>query len=1320
MKRIVLPLILLLLPLLMAAAPVTQEQAMQKAREFMGGHSKMAKSKMLKAARAPLKMQSAQTNPCYYVFNVGEQQGFVVVSGDDRTPAILGYSDKGSFDADKLPANMRKLLEEYEWQISLLDKYHLAQPKIALHESVEPFIKTTWNQHEPYNNFCPVDPYNDKLSVTGCAATAMAQVMNYYKYPDATAAVIPAYTTYSYGMTMKSIPKNTAIDWDNMLDSYDKNATEAQQNAVANLMSLCGQSLKMDYTNSSGSGTSARYFVPALTDIFSYDQTVHYIFRNFYRPAEIDSLVYLEIKHQRPVIYSGVNYEDEGHAFIIDGYSEGFYHVNWGWSGLCDGYFNLLVLDPECERGDNSVSMAGFNLYDEIILGIQPPVEGETEVSFEAVSLTPESFNVASDKKEFPRQADGSFSVPAFIEIFNFTSTTRSYEIGYALFNAQDEMLQAFPLFTKKNMAFYDGTSQNVVLTIPADLPDGEYTARVINRPEGTDEWLECPSFECRIHMTIKDNVISTVSLSPYDLSGTIECTTEAPQMGKRLTFEAKVTSHAGNCLYPVYLEVDGKIVGGTSIEVVSGETSSVILSYKPWRSGINKLRLLAVDYTFVAAEGTVNVKGVESAELLFNLDVKDLRPNNSVPHTNIEATVRIHNNSCNAYNKRIKLSLAKWDDEEEKYDDNRIEKEIDIELEGDADCEKVITFEGLTNNADYALVAAYLHDDDTYENKFKESLRFSTNEPVDGKEDMTYMIENPDFEWGDYGWVVDAVSGGNVRAGGTGDNICFEAWNNRQFDIHQTITGLPAGIYEIQVQGFYRNRRGNSAWSAFQNGGINVPVYVYLNNSATPLKNVFDEPDETGLYSGDFYTSPTGLNFPNDMATSAQAFSANMYRQSAFGLVMSENDEVNIGVKGATNQNNDSWAIWDNFKLIYLGFDPQYVRPALQQALATTDNIIGQMMGKTAYEKLAAILSQAKEAEQSSDGELMFNLLNQLYTANDEAIASIEEFQQLTLALEELQLAIDNYHVASEAVQQESADMLALITANAISHQYEDEDIYELVEQIYDQIDKLRMPNMEMATATNPVECTSLLTNPSFEHNGENTIDGWSGKGYINFGNDEFQKSALALEVYEQELTLYQLLFNIPNGYYAMQVSAFYRYGTPEEDAEHYRQGEQPEHAFIFMGNAEDETEDVHKPLVLTASGASLEPLSNANEWQYENGLFTPYDMVSSVAYFKKGYYQNKLLFNVTKNNLALGLSKSGIYPSDWVMMDDFRLFYYGTEQPSEEQLGIAPQTSSLKSQTSEYFDLSGRRLTTSQKGITIRRQQQSDGTVLVRKVIK
>ena len=98
MKRIVLPLILLLLPLIMAAAPVTQEQAMQKAREFMGGHSKMAKSKMLKAARAPLKMQSAQTNPCYYAFNVGEQQGFVVVSGDDRTPAILGYSDKGSFD----------------------------------------------------------------------------------------------------------------------------------------------------------------------------------------------------------------------------------------------------------------------------------------------------------------------------------------------------------------------------------------------------------------------------------------------------------------------------------------------------------------------------------------------------------------------------------------------------------------------------------------------------------------------------------------------------------------------------------------------------------------------------------------------------------------------------------------------------------------------------------------------------------------------------------------------------------------------------------------------------------------------------------------------------------------------------------------------------------------------------------------------------------------------------------------------------------------------------------------------------------------------
>ena len=1325
MKRQTLSLLLFLLPLLLSAAPITKEQALQKAREFANARLHKAKGKKLVAASTPKSegIEMSSETPGYFVFNVGESQGFIVVSGDDRVPAILGYSDKGSFEADKLPTNVRKWFEEYEHQISLLDKYPAAaQQSIALHETIEPMVKSTWDQDAPYYNHCPIDPETGKISYTGCGATAMAQVMNYYKYPAATASIIPAYTTDHNGINLKAIPRNKAIDWANMLDHYDGNATKAQQDAVADLMLMCGQSIKMDYS-SNGSGAYARDVSSAMYKYFGYDKNIHYVFRYYYHAAEMDSMVYHELKNKRPIIYAGTSLRDGTHAFIVDGYSEGFYHVNWGWSGACDGYFNLFVLDPDFERSDHSTSILGFNFYNECIAGIQPPTEGETETPLEAVSLTAETFMLMTYDREFTRQANGTFSLPSAIRMINLTSITRSYEIGYAIFNTKNEMVHAASAFKENNIAPMNDVVEEVKLSVPADLPDGEYTAKVINRPVNTEEWLVAPGFESVINLTIKGNVLTAVSFYPYNLSGTFECLTENPQLGKRLVLEAKVTSRAGNCVAPMYFEVDGEWVGSTDVDVAAGETQTITLNYQPTRSGINKLRLISASMDgFVAAEGTINVKGAESTDLLFNLGVKDQRKDNSVPHTNVEVTARIHNNSCNAYNKRIILSLSPWNEEEQGYEKESIAKEIDLALEGDADCEKVITFEGLDNHCHYALSAIFILEDGMLRSRTKEICYFYTNEAVDGKEDMTYLLENPDFEWGDYGWNIDAVSGGNVRVGGTGENYCFEAWNNREFDIHQTVTDLPAGIYEIEVQGFYRNRRDDNAWNAYQQGGITVPVYVYLNNSATPFKNVFDEPAEAGLYSGDYYYSPTGLYFPNDMATAAQAFSAGMYRQQAYGLVMSENDVVSIGVKGATNQNNDSWAIWDNFKLTYLGFDPKYIRPALQQALNTADGLSGQVMGKTVCQQLVDAMGEAEQALSSTDGELMFQVLNRLYTVSDEAVASATTFQRLLTALDELQWALDHYDVASAAVKQACTDEHARITANARNHEYESDDIDGLIAQIEAKIALLRMPeNMAQATATAPVECTTLLNTPSFERDGENWFEGWYGQGYFNYGNDEFQCTSLAVEVYQNTFSLFQPLYDLPNGYYAMQVSAFYRYGSPEQDAEHYRQGEEPEHVIIFMSDLSQDGGYVAKPVVLMSSGVSEQRLSTAEELRNTDGLYVPNDMVSSVAYFKQGHYQNNLLFNVKNNCLLLGIQKTATFAEDWVIMDDFRLFYYGTERPSDEQLGIAPiAVASPTATPAEYFDLSGRRLSTSQKGFTIRRQQQPDGTVLVRKVVK
>ena len=289
MKRIVLSIYMLLLPLLLMSAPVTQEQAMQKACEFVMGHPRMTKGQVLRASKAPRKLQTAQTGVGYYVFNIGEQQGFVVVSGDDRTPAILGYAVDGTFDATDIPENMQWWLEDYERQMSKLNQQPVTMAPIPHHQAVAPLITSRWRQTAPYNGLCPLVA-GSNLSFTGCAATAMAQIMNYYKYPESTLIKIPAYNTLSYGISLPAINKNTAIDWDHILDSYDENATEVQQQAVAQLMLLCGQSIETDYTPYGSSSFPSR--IPsALASYFGYDKMIRFLHREAFRAEEWDALI---------------------------------------------------------------------------------------------------------------------------------------------------------------------------------------------------------------------------------------------------------------------------------------------------------------------------------------------------------------------------------------------------------------------------------------------------------------------------------------------------------------------------------------------------------------------------------------------------------------------------------------------------------------------------------------------------------------------------------------------------------------------------------------------------------------------------------------------------------------------------------------------------------------------------------------------------------------------------------------------------------------------------------------------------------------------
>ena len=367
-------------------------------------------------------------------------------------------------------------------------------------------------------------------------------------------------------------------------------------------------------------------------------------------------------------------------------------------------------------------------------------------------------------------------------------------------------------------------------------------------------------------------------------------------------------------------------------------------------------------------------------------------------------------------------------------------------------------------------------------------------NAPDKNNVDVTEMLVNPEYENGTNGWTVNSASGGNVAVAGLPTNKCFEAYNNSNFDIYQELSELPVGVYEIEVQGFYRYLRDDAAWQAYKAQNVEyvkpsgVPVYVYMNNNATPFKNIYSEPVTKGtLYTTDAtLLYPAALNpceddlgnwYPNEMYNSAIAFNAGMYKQSAFGLVAKDGDKIRIGVKGASNQGNDSWVIWDNFKLIYRGFQADVIKPVLEAEMTTCQSTyMGLLMGKSQYAAMTQALADAQTAIDNNDGEAMFNALNALYDAKDPALSSKDLFlaQEVPAALQDLTDAINatSGQKLSNAVVEAANTLKANIEGNLV---YEDADVEQLKQDVNNAISNIS--NSIAVYAQIPTAVTNLNT---------------------------------------------------------------------------------------------------------------------------------------------------------------------------------------------------------------------------------------------------
>lgn len=430
-----------------------------------------------------------QGSPAVYVFNRADGAGFFVVPADDEALPLLGYSDGGEFVAENMPPQMSTWLGEYARQIEWAREHPATislgngsngSNRSASYEAdwapIEPICKTKWDQGAPYWNECPVT--DGRRCYTGCVATAMAQVMKVYNHPvNPTGSV--SYNDKGTNRTMNF--NGLTFDWENMLDNYARvQYSDEQAAAVALLMKACGYAAHMGYTPD-GSGAQETVGVAGMKQYFDYSTNAQVLDRNYFPLDEWEQMLYTNLQAGCPVLYTGFTADWSGHAFILDGYStDGFYHLNWGWSGAYDGYFRVFGLNPEGFGAGGAEG--GYNMRQSAAFGLQP-----TELS----TLTPYHLSMVqngslkgtiSSSRLTLRTSGGS---PAYL--FYNLGTSGRFDFAAAIKDSEGNVNYVI-LSSNEYLITGKGVGQKA-FTLPSDIATGTYEVSTVWRTTGTEEW---------------------------------------------------------------------------------------------------------------------------------------------------------------------------------------------------------------------------------------------------------------------------------------------------------------------------------------------------------------------------------------------------------------------------------------------------------------------------------------------------------------------------------------------------------------------------------------------------------------------------------------------------------------------------------------------------------------------------------------------------------------------------------------------------------------------------------------------------------------
>ena len=909
MKRLLFVIACLSLAVSVLADPVTASQARQKASQFL--NKRVAKRARAKAPAAnALKLMAAGKDNSYYIFNAGDDGGYVVVSGEDATEEILGYSDTGSINPDNMPCGMRMLLDNYTRQIVFLrgrqsrkESKATRVPRQAFH--LDPSSLARFGQRAPYNNECPGYWFDDFPTIynhcpSGCIATAMAQLMYSHKWPQSTTNTISAYKSEKHGYQSDPVEKGTIIDWFNILQRYNDGriVNEENENAIANLMKYCGASVRMDYDRDE-SGAREITAAYALKHFFGYSDDLKVIWCSNSSESWTDRMCQ-ELQKGYPVFYFGQNQKGDGHAFMLEGYDEdGFFDINLGHekAGKPDNE-NICRLRLFVKDGIESEAIE-YNDPMGAIVNVTPRTDGVTPT----VPLCITSADSRSEGKSLywrSTETNRIENVEISWDCYNLMPVDQSlFDVGIVLANRHYEQLgDVIPLGTFNIPFSLISKPLSISFSLNQDMGNDYYYFYLVSKESGTSEWIRCDNYEVNFHdawscngflavrSTEKDQSQLTVSNLDFASTGTyrVGIATDVSYTiannggdydGAILTL-VKWTDESGVDKYDILNIIDANLKGNSTMSVAfswvptnAGEQEIIIINKRwdeVWRQKVN----------VIPANASLDMLEVTNLTLIDgDLD------QGLIDGTILRGTISLKNHDTVTKKSSITICLYDTETQQTKY------KPIFVHIEPNNTVTYDFSFSNLIDGHHYEVYGTYASGEEFYRSPQLLCTTAGMGETEPGNEDLVA------YEY----WFDDDVDGRTSVNLGSNDAVI-----RASIDTH----GLSIGLHRFN----FRLKRSDNKYSSvtssvFMNlrtaseGRI---VYWFDDNSdqtcSTPLADK-EEEQQVALDLSNSDKFPIGFHTLNmRVATEGKSLS-NIYKARVLKTASGDFDRIEYWVDG-------------------------------------------------------------------------------------------------------------------------------------------------------------------------------------------------------------------------------------------------------------------------------------------------------------------------------------------------------------------------------------------------------------------------------------